>query len=232
MIPGRLLHRIAARIYCAKTLERVIEPAIADLQREYLDASNRGHAAITKLVANYLAVLWVISICTLQGSAAMDEERDNIRRMLLWACMATGVLTILLTLPPLSLYPEVRGWQAFLAVVPQALPLAIPVGLAFAFAVGPSAAPTARVYRVMLLTAFVASLLSFGVMAWGMPAGNQAFRELAFQAETRKAQRTGGGALENALRKGANEMTLSELRREIRNVANVDEQRRYSWTFH
>ena len=35
MIPGRMLHRLAARICSAKTLERVVEPAIADLQKEY-----------------------------------------------------------------------------------------------------------------------------------------------------------------------------------------------------
>ena len=35
MIPGRVLHRLAARLCCAKTLEHVVEPAIADLQKEY-----------------------------------------------------------------------------------------------------------------------------------------------------------------------------------------------------
>jgi hypothetical protein len=121
MIPGLLLHRLAVRICSAKSVERIIEPTIADLQRE-----------CARLSANYLAVLWVISICTLEVREAMDEERSNIRRMLFWACLLTGVVTILLTLPPLSLYPELRGWRAFLTVVPQALPLAIPFGVVFA----------------------------------------------------------------------------------------------------
>jgi hypothetical protein len=37
MIPGQTLHRFAARLCCAKMLERVVEPAIADLQKEYAD---------------------------------------------------------------------------------------------------------------------------------------------------------------------------------------------------
>ena len=35
MMPGRTLHRLAAHICSAKTLERVVEPAIADLQKEF-----------------------------------------------------------------------------------------------------------------------------------------------------------------------------------------------------
>ena len=38
MMPGTTLHRLAAYICSAKTLERVVEPAIADLQKEYDDA--------------------------------------------------------------------------------------------------------------------------------------------------------------------------------------------------
>ena len=46
MIPGRALHRLAARLCSAKTLERVVEPAIADLQKEYAaPVRRRGHAS-------------------------------------------------------------------------------------------------------------------------------------------------------------------------------------------
>ena len=38
MIPGRILHRLAAAVCSAKTLERVVEPAIADLQKEHAQA--------------------------------------------------------------------------------------------------------------------------------------------------------------------------------------------------
>ena len=34
MMPGRTLHRLAAHICSAKTLEHVVEPAIADLQKD------------------------------------------------------------------------------------------------------------------------------------------------------------------------------------------------------
>jgi lipopolysaccharide export LptBFGC system permease protein LptF len=228
MIPGLLLHRLAVRICSVKSLERIIEPTIADLQREFADGGTSRWRSIRRLSANYLAVLWVIGICTLGGSEAMDDERDMIGHTLLWACTSTTAATLLLTVPPLSVYPEVRGWYAFFTVVPQALPLAIPFGLALGLAVGLSGRVTRSVTNAILLAAFIASLLSFGAMSWGMPAGNQAFRELAFRTLTAQAKRS----TDAPLRKGPNEMTLSELRREIRNVAGAHERRWYSWTFH
>jgi lipopolysaccharide export LptBFGC system permease protein LptF len=83
----------------------------------------------------------------------------------------------------------------------------------------------------MLLVALGASLLSFGVMAWGMPAGNQALRELALQADAAQFRRP----VPAPLLKGPNEMTLSELWREGQNVASEGDHSRarwYWWTFH
>jgi lipopolysaccharide export LptBFGC system permease protein LptF len=217
------------RICSVKSLERIIEPTIADLQREFADGGTSRWRSIRRLSSNYLAVLWVIGICTLGGSEATAEERDNIRRMLFWACLSTGVVTILLTLPPLSLYPEVRGWHAFLTVVPQALPLAIPFGVVFAIVITLSATASARMTKAIVLLSFVASLLSFATLAWLMPAGNQAFRELAFAVESKRR------ALPVTPSKGPAELTFVELRREIDFAEGTGQRRRarrYSWMFH
>src|SRR5688500_2942938 len=42
MLPGRLLHRLAAHICSTNTLERVVEPAIADLQNELFAVYQRN----------------------------------------------------------------------------------------------------------------------------------------------------------------------------------------------
>ena len=65
-----------------------------------------------------------------------------------------------------------------MALVPQALPLAIPMGIAIGIAFGLSARPAMNIVRVTLLGGVVASVLSFAVLAWAMPAANQAFREI------------------------------------------------------
>ena len=40
--PGTRLRAVAARLFAANTMEYVIDPAIADMQAEYEDASRRG----------------------------------------------------------------------------------------------------------------------------------------------------------------------------------------------
>ena len=81
MIPGRVLHRFAAVICNAKTLEQVIEPAIADLHKEYHGAAaahflRRGWI----LIAGYCAILKVIAICAVIVAPVRDDERRALRR--------------------------------------------------------------------------------------------------------------------------------------------------------
>ena len=40
--PGTLFRAVAARLFAANTMEYLIDPAIADMQAEYEDASRRG----------------------------------------------------------------------------------------------------------------------------------------------------------------------------------------------
>ncbi len=221
MIPGRALHRLASLICSTKSLERVVEPAIADLQRE------QGAAA---LLGSYLAVLKVLGMCALDISDATNDDRRAVKRTLVWAFAFTCAMTMLLVLPPLSSFPEVSGWVAAMALLPQALPLAIPIGLAFAVAVGVSGRATMNVAKAMVLAMAAASLLSFATLTWGIPAGSQAFR-------TRVAEvaRSNGELVPSNPQKGPNEMTLSELSRDISSFAASGRHqlaRRYSWTFH
>ena len=104
MMPGRMLHRLAARVCSAKTLERVVEPAIADLQKEYqaADASGMWRRAWI-LIAGYGAILRVIAICGLSVSLAAADERRSLIATLTWSCLLIAAATGLLLLPPLSM---------------------------------------------------------------------------------------------------------------------------------
>ena len=82
----------------------------------------------------------------------------------------------------------------------------------------------------LLSFATAASLLSFVVLGWAMPAGNQAFREVAF-----RQVRAPGYEGPVSLQKGHNEMTFSELRREIAALSAAGQQRearQFSFAFH
>jgi len=221
MIPGRMLHRLAAVVCSAKSLTHVVEPAIADLQREQ---------RLVAFIASYFAVLRVIGLCALDVSLTTNDDRRAVMRTLLWAFGLTIALTMLLILPPLSIHPELKEWGGPALLVPQALPLAIPVGLAFAIAFGLSKRVSMSLVKGVLAGAAVASLISFVTFAWLIPAANQTFRELTVAA----LQARGYESPVN-LQKGLSEMTLSELRTEISAAASQGELRRartFSRAFH
>jgi hypothetical protein len=231
MMPGRTLHSIAAHLCSKRSLERIVEPAIADFQKEYEAAEfNSAFRRTRVLVIGYLAILEVMLMSVLQPAATIDNERRALWRTLAWSVGWIVAISALLTLPPLVAH-SMQRWDAAMAVVPQALPLAIPMGMAFGIAFGLSARPAMNITRVTLLGGVAASVLSFGVLAWAMPAANQAFREIAFRELTAK----GYQGEDSGLQKGHNEMTLSELRRHEASFAADGEPRQarqFAFTFH
>ena len=227
MMPGRTLHRLAALVCSAHTLEQVVEPAIADLQKEYEVAgsdSRRSRAGI--LIGGYAAIVEVMLMCALQPMAVTDSERQGIGRTLAWSASFTAAVAVALMLPPLWMGAS-RPSSMFLAgLISQAVPLAAPIGLTLGIALGMSGrTATPAVRRSLLVCALLASLVSFVTLAWVMPAGNQAYRE--------SVARSAG--ITQPLAKGPGEMTLSELDRQAALAAaagNVRQASRYAWSFH
>jgi len=231
-MPGRTLHRIAALLCTTKTLEQVVEPAIADLQKEYggvIEGRSLLRARI--LLRGYSSLLKVLAMCALSIQTDTEDERNMLAQTLGWSLGFVIASTTLFILPPLYHWGDaLRGWEVVLTLVPQAVPLAIPIGLAFGLAIGAPGPRAQRVATALLSFATAASLLSFVVLGWGMPAGNQAFREIAFR-QVRAPGYEGPVTLE----KGHNEMTFSELRREITALSAAGqhrEARQFSFAFH
>lgn len=228
MIPGRTLHCLAACICSARTLERVLEPAIADLQKEYLAVHERHLVRrASVLLTGYSAILRAMAMCALTPSVASRDERRALIRTIAWSCALTAAMTGLLMLPPLSIVEDRALSSSFLAgLIPQALPLAIPIGLTFGIAFGLAGRTWSRAARrVVLLFALVASAVSFITLAFVMPAGNQAYRESVARIAGVPEQPT----------KGPNEMTFSELDREAAvavAAGNVRRASNYAWSYH
>ena len=224
MLPGRALHRLAARICSTKMLERVVEPAIADLQKEYADST--GGRRFWRLVTGYIA-LWKVIALSAGGSLAFSQhDRSGLARAFVWAFAATLGLTALLMVPPaVGLSQVVRPGDIPL-LIPQALPLAIPTGIGLGIAIGVGGASiTRRAVATLLLLALLGSAASFGTMNWLMPVANQRFRQNVFNA----MGNTG------TVMKGSNEMALQELRREANTLMNAGQSemaRHLMWTYH
>ncbi len=228
MIPGRALHHLASLICSTKSLERIVEPAIADLQKEYdRHAASHFLRCLWMLFRGYSAILKVMAVCALGVSVATDEERNGLVRTFAWSLAFMIAAVAMLMLPPLWLSePGFGSTRHLIQLIPQAVPLAIPVGLAFGIAFGlAGCAVTRAMAKTILLVAVAASLVSFAMLAWVMPAANQAFR-----TEWSHSQ-----GYEGTPRKGSNEMTISELRREIEVAAALGDARnvhQHSWFLH
>ena len=171
--PGIRIRRFAARWFNAVAMERVIEPAIADLQRE------------PPSVAGYVAVLKVMLICGCQEAMMSDHEwTSDDRRALTRALTGASIVILLATLgseAPFLPY----AWRSVdpkmpLYLAPQGLPGAIMLGVMLGMLFGLDGRQfSRRVTGYLLVLALAASVVSFVDLAWMTPAGNQAFRVAA-----------------------------------------------------
>jgi hypothetical protein len=206
--PGDRLRAWASRLFDADTMERLIDPVIADLQVEYEDASRAGRNWRRRLVRvqGYVAVMKVATR-TLQAFLAV-----------------TFAVTLLLEVPPLHNGTLTLARAVYL--VPQALVVAIPIALTLVIAwIGP-AARTWRSLKAMLVAGVVCSIVAFALCDWGIPAANQSFR-------VSMAREHG---MPRMPQRGPAEMTLGELHQQM-NSAKAMKTVRSDWrmlefTFH
>ncbi len=219
MRTGVRLRRLAARWFDASTMERSIDPALADLQAEYEEALGHGQVWRSRRIwtTGHLAFAKVVLCLGSTQSArwirdASDDERRAGRRIV--ACGAAFLLLgTLLFVAPLyfDFLAEIpHGARLAVLLVPQALPLALPLGLLFGVLCGVGRRVPLRRLRVMTLcTASAASVVLFIMLGWVIPAANQAYRVAMLAAQAPE------GATLGPIPKGTNELTLRELRQSL-----------------
>ena len=211
--PGDGVRAFASRLFAAETMERVIDPIVADLQCEYDArlAGGRVWRARLSLLRSYVA----LGRATFQLGVrrAWDPHaghpRSDMARTCIVAALAAVVMTVALVIPPLLTWPRWRGDPGFTALLlvtllPQALPLSIPAGLCVAvlWAMRGEVATWRRV-GIVLGIALACTVIVWAVLEWLMPTANQGFRELV------AARLSDGRAV--TLERGPNELGLSRL---------------------
>jgi lipopolysaccharide export LptBFGC system permease protein LptF len=204
-------------------MQRLIDPAISDLQIEYEAARGHwlrrfwiwtaGHIALGKMLLMHGGVRSVEMIADTTG-----DERRSLARTTVWIIGAILIVTVLLEAA--SLRAEfARNTEDPLTLVllrvPQALLISIPVGLVVAILQAQRHGPVTRVSgTLILIIAAVLSIGSFALASWLIPETNQTYRELVF----RRLLADSAGALyagERTLPRGAAELTMSQLRAAI-----------------
>lgn len=226
--PGDSLRRLATRLFSERNRRRLIDPAIADLQAEFTAARRTGSAwhRIRALAAGYLSVVKVLLIATcgdLRQAATTwtPDEACSARRGALIALAVTAAGTALFT----GYILEDLGLAQYL--VPSALPLSVPLGLAIASAwMLHAAVRTRKVAAALLITAVLASASMFVNFEWVIPDANQAFRATVYARDDPSGP---------APARGANELRSAELQERVierRNSGHESEARWLELTYY
>jgi hypothetical protein len=206
--PGDRLRALASRVFDDETMERLIDPVIADLQVEYAEASRAGLIWRRRWVrtAGYAAVLYVAA---------------RTLRVFVGLILA---LTMLFELPYLLRWQVTMTMARAVSLVPQALIVTVPMALTLAIGFARPSASQARQTLIMTIASgAVCAVFVFVTLAWWVPSANQAFRVSV-------ARELGGSA---SPPRGVSEMTIGELRQQIKWAASVRaDWRTLEFTYH
>lgn len=230
--PGQWLQAAARRVCAKRTMERLIDPIVADLQAEHEDAARAGRRWRAGWIsASGYAAFWkAVCLHTVEsGSRALWKgiaaDGSSLGRIVVYSLSIFLSLTLLLTLPPMiNFYSRLQHLKLTLLLVPEAVPLSIPIALSMGIAW--SGYATRRIRGVVAL-AVVATLLTFVGMAM-RPVANQAF-DVAMAEELRSRGRT------YSMQHGPSDLSLSELVRGSKSydVAGFPEKaRQFRRTYH
>ncbi len=213
--PGDWLRSFAGRLFGPLTMERLIDPVIADMQLEHLEAARYAsmwrrfwvrlitYASFWTAVGAHLGGRLIAVIY--EGVAADDWA---VGRVVLVAGAVIAFVLSFMELPFLVLgsaaNSAARSSLLVLYLLPGALVAAMPAGLPFGVLWGlRTCARVNRVRAVVLVMAVCGSLVSFASVALIVPEANQAFRAEISAVPSSRLQR------------GANELQLRDLKARI-----------------
>ena len=230
--PGLRLRAFAARFCRARTMDRLIDPTIADLQREHADAGRRGAIWTARWVVcrGFFSVVTVLVNAGVGGAwHAINHwspgETAYLRRSSSVFLAAMIVTTMLIAYPQAHRDWEIQvdGTLLTIYVIPSILPLTTAWAVMLAIAWGGRERLTRRLTAAVLATAFACSVAMFANLAWLVPESNQAFRRVVRSALVSRV-------FSQPLARGDNEMSMSELRRQI--ALQPDRARHLTFTYH
>jgi lipopolysaccharide export system permease LptF/LptG-like protein len=203
--PGAFIRAVALHLCDEPTIERIIDPLIADLQHEHAHAVSRSHPWRARWIhaAGVIRFLHVLALCaarTPRRRAGPSAARGDtvVPRLIGYSVALIGVITAALVLDPLLRHGARIPSGVALYLVPQALALGLPAGVFLGVAMsGGGRTRSRRVHRSLAVVLVAASLFELTIVGWVTPAANDAFRHALAR---------------RVIAKGVNELTLPELR--------------------
>jgi hypothetical protein len=235
-LPGRWLRAASARLCTKRTMDRVIDPLVADVQAEYEEAvrTNRRWRAAWIWARGCGAFWTAVGLHTLQSGprslwAGRAANGWTLGRTIGYSLLACVVITLLLAAAPMVDVGVRFGVKVTLLLLPQAIALSVPIALALGIVFSvPGGRVSASSMKAVLLLAGVAALLAFGAMVI-LPVTNQAYRvAVAEKLDVR-------GITKYSLPRGINELSLPELAGRIKQYeagGSPQTARRFARAYH
>ena len=214
---GALLLRFAENTLHPVTVDRIVLPALADLQHE----CSAERASVYTRVRAYGGVLKALAIC-IAGDAARDRDR-HLAPLAVRLLAAMAILVLLLTLPTAAnivRFGESFGvgaaLTAYLLLTPSSIPLALPCALFFALALHrfSGSQPAGRLMPTAVAAVLISAIVMTAMVTALVPIGNRAWRE--YVASQFRSQ---GHSV--TLGVGLSDMTWTGLNDRIRHPASV-----------
>jgi hypothetical protein len=197
---GETFRRLATWLCSARTIDRLIDPAVGDFRIEVAEARQRGDGWHYRrvLAAGYLALIRVSAraaaadIIAFLGSWTVEERSALVRAKLVFVVVVI-LGTLALEAPLLvALYAGSVSNYALLMtlLVPAMLPISVPTAYAFGLAYAvPGRLWSRRLAALALGVAILCGAALFANMAWVAPEANQRFRETALQGPVARGER-------------------------------------------
>jgi hypothetical protein len=185
---ARRIRAVIVHVVSAATLDRLIDPILSDIDIEKVESARNGRRWRARwiVLSGYVGLFRALTLHGLHelaGGAGFDDEGGRAVRR---SAAAFVVVTTAMMLPPLLVTPDaLKADLGMLAVtlVPQAVPVSLPVAVAFGIAVTWPKRPIRRVLlRRALVLGLAGMVLTLATMEWFVPAGNRTFRTTVFRA--------------------------------------------------
>jgi len=202
------LRALAVRILDQRTVERIVDPHLADLEMEHAEAIQRGHPWRSRwiLILGLVAFLKTVALC-LPGEVVRVsrswtiEDRENLSRALKFSAAAGVMATLALPLP-LVRRVGLSDPRMFVYLVPQTIVLAVPIGLTVGVFLGLRGRTlSSRSTRAVFACAIFFSCACLATLAWVVPSAQKEFRQ---------------AGLRQTMANDVNELTLGELSERLR----------------
>jgi hypothetical protein len=167
-------------------MARVVDPLIADLQREHADAVRSGRVWKSRWIqiAAWIAFVKVMALCAAASLTTLEEWTPDDRKSLARAALITAVTTVVITvllvsrsaedIPKVLVHPS-RARLLFLAPYPFVAGLVLGATLGIALGLGGHAL-SRRLAAAAVGAALICSAIVFIDVGWVAPAAHIAYR--------------------------------------------------------